>query len=458
MALYSQAAGKSRKGCAMKVPDRMHEKFIHMTETPVRRLIPELAVPTIISMLVTAFYNMADTFFVGRINTQATAAVGVVFSFMAILQACGFFFGHGSGNYISRQLGAENVEEASRMAANGFFFALATGVAVAAVGMCFLEPLSRVLGSTETILPYTCDYLRIILLGAPFIMASFVMNNQLRYQGSASYAMVGIVTGAALNIALDPFLIFYCGMGIAGAAAATVISQIVSFFILLKMCASGSNLRLNPKNFHPRPVDILEIIKGGFPSLCRQGLASVATIALNRAAGGYGDAVIAGMSIVSRVTMFANSVMIGWGQGFQPVCGFNYGARKFDRVREAFWFCVRTAAVFLSVIAVIGWVTSPVIAVASAGLRYQCLTLPLNAWIVLTNMALQSIGKPVRASITAASRQGLFFLPAIWCLPRLLGLNGILLSQPAADICSFLLALPFMLPVLAEMKTQPQEK
>ena len=468
MALYSQAAGKSRKGCAIKVPDKMHEKFIHMTETPVRRLIPELAVPTIISMLVTAFYNMADTFFVGRINTQATAAVGVVFSFMAILQACGFFFGHGSGNYISRQLGAENVEEASRMAANGFFFALVTGVAVAAVGMCFLEPLSRVLGSTETILPYTCDYLRIILLGAPFIMASFVMNNQLRYQGSASYAMVGIVTGAVLNIVLDPLLIFYCGMGIAGAAAATVISQIVSFFILLKMCASGSNLRLSPKNFHPRPRDILEIIRGGFPSLCRQGLASVATIALNRAAGGYGDAVIAGMSIVSRVTMFANSVMIGWGQGFQPVCGFNYGARKFDRVREAFWFCVRTAAVALCVIAVIGWAASPVIAaqfrddpeviaVASAGLRYQCVTLPLNAWIVLTNMALQSIGKPVRASITAASRQGLFFLPAIWCLPRALGLNGILLSQPVADVCSFLLALPFMLSVLAEMKRQETE-
>ena len=443
----------------------MHEKFLHMTETPIRRLIPELALPTIISMLVTSFYNMADTFFVGRINTQATAAVGVVFSFMAVLQACGFFFGHGSGNDISRKLGAEEVDEASRMAATGFFFSLVTGAVIAAAGMFFLEPLALSLGSTVTVLPYTCDYLRIILLGAPFIMSSFVMNNQLRYQGSAAYAMVGIVAGAALNIALDPLLIFGLHMGIAGAAAATVISQFVSFCILLRMCSAGSNLRLRPGNFHPHARDFLELVRGGFPSLCRQGLASVATICLNRAAGGYGDAVIAGMSIVARVTMFANSVMIGWGQGFQPVCGFNYGARKFGRVREAFWFCVKTAAVVLCAIALLGWITAPmvvtlfrddpeVIAAAAAALRYQCMTLPLNAWIVLSNMALQSIGKPVRASITAASRQGLFFLPAIWVLPRLVGVQGIFLSQPVADVCSFLLALPFMLSVLAEMKRQ----
>ena len=207
------------------MPQTMHEKFLHMTETPIRRLIPELAAPTILSMLVTSFYNMADTFFVGRINTQATAAVGVAFSFMAVLQACGFFFGHGSGNYISRRLGAEDIGNASRMAANGFFLSLITGTAILAAGLFFLEPLSLALGSTPTILPYTCDYLRIILLGSPFIMSSFVMNNQLRYQGSASYAMVGIVTGAVLNIALDPLLIFTFQMGIAGAAAATVISQ-----------------------------------------------------------------------------------------------------------------------------------------------------------------------------------------------------------------------------------------
>ena len=445
------------------MPQTMHEKFLHMTETPIRRLIPELAAPTILSMLVTSFYNMADTFFVGRINTQATAAVGVVFSFMAVLQACGFFFGHGSGNYISRRLGAEDIGNASRMAANGFFLSLITGTAILAAGLFFLEPLSLALGSTPTILPYTCDYLRIILLGSPFIMSSFVMNNQLRYQGSASYAMVGIVTGAVLNIALDPLLIFTFQMGIAGAAAATVISQFVSFCILLKMCASGSNLRLSARNFRPQPSDFLEILRGGFPSLCRQGLASVATVALNQSAGVFGDAAIAGMSVVARVTMFANSVLIGWGQGFQPVCGFNYGAKKYRRVQEAFWFCVKTAIVVLLGIAAAGWALAPqivalfrddpeVIAVAAAALRWQCLTIPFGAWTVLTNMTLQSIGKSVSASVTAASRQGLFFLPAIWVLPRLLGLNGILLSQPVSDLCSFLLALPLMLAALREMQ------
>lgn len=317
------------------MPDAKHEKFLHMTETPVRKLIAELAMPTIISMLVTSIYNLADTFFVGQMkSTQATAAVGIVFSFMTILQACGFFFGHGSGNYISRQLGAEKVDNASRMAANGFFCAMLTGIAITVAGLIFHDPFSLALGSTQTALPYTRDYLRLILLGAPFIMPSFVMNNQLRYQGSAAYAMVGIVTGAVLNIALDPLLIFRFHMGIAGAATATAVSQFVSFCILLRMCAAGGNLRLRLRCFHPSAADLLEIVRGGLPSLCRQGLVSLSMIALSRAAGIYGDAAIAGMSIVARITSFANSVIIGWGQGFQPVCGFNYGAKNMGVFRR----------------------------------------------------------------------------------------------------------------------------
>ena len=294
-------------------------------------------------------------------------------------------------------------------------------------------------------------------------MPSFVMNNQLRYQGSAAYAMVGIVAGAVLNIALDPLLIFYLHMGIAGAATATVASQMVSFCILLKMCSSGSNLPLRLSCFLPSRADLLEIVRGGLPSLCRQGLVSLSMIAMSRAAGIYGDAAIAGMSIVARITSFANSVIIGWGQGFQPVCGFNYGAKKYSRVRDAFFFCVKTAAVVLCFNAVLGWFAAPalvklfrddekVIEVAARALRCQCITLPMNAWIVLSNMALQSIGKTVRASILSASRQGLFFIPTIWLLPRLIGLDGILFTQPISDICAFALALPFMLLMLSEMK------
>lgn len=326
---------------------QQEEKYIYMTETPVPRLIGELAVPTIISMLVTSFYNMVDTFFVGKIDRQSTAAVGIVFSVMALIQALGFFFGHGSGNYISRRLGAKDFEEAAAMAANGFFLAFLCGLLVMAGGLVFLKPLAVALGSTPTILPYTEDYLRIILIGAPFMTSSLVLNNQLRFQGSAAYAMVGIVTGAVINIVLDPLLIFVCGMGVAGAAAATVISQFCSFLLLLFQSRKGGNIRIQFCNFKPNGHYVKEICRGGIPSLCRQGLASISGILLNHGAGLHGDEAIAAMSIVSRVTMFASSALIGFGQGFQPVCGFNYGAKLYGRVREGFAFCVKYATLFL---------------------------------------------------------------------------------------------------------------
>ena len=445
---------------------QQEEKYIYMTTTPVPRLIGELAVPTIISMLVTSFYNMADTFFVGKINTQSTAAVGVVFSVMAIIQSLGFFFGHGSGNYISRRLGAKDFEEAAAMAANGFFLAFICGLAVMAGGILFLNPLAVALGSTPTILPYTKAYLRIILFGAPFMTSSLVLNNQLRFQGSAAYAMVGIVTGAVINIILDPILIFGFGMGVAGAAAATVFSQFCSFLLLLFQSRKGGNIQIQFKNFKPNFHYIKEICRGGFPSLCRQRLASIAGILLNHGAGVYGDAAIAGMSIVSRVSMFAGSALIGFGQGFQPVCGFNYGAKLYHRVREGFAFCVKYATIFLVGVAVLGAVFAPqvialfrkddmqVIEVGTAALRMQCIAFPLTGWIVMSNMMLQSIGKALKASVLAAARQGLFFIPLILVLPQLFGLSGVEMCQTVSDICSFVLAVPLCLSVLNEMKRE----
>ena len=448
---------------------QQEEKYIYMTTTPTPRLIGELAVPTIISMLVTSFYNMADTFFVGRLNTQSTAAVGVVFSVMAIIQALGFFFGHGSGNYISRRLGAKEFDEAAAMAANGFFLAFLCGLAVMAGGLFFLKPLAVALGSTPTILPYTEAYLRIILLGAPFMTSSLVLNNQLRFQGSAAYAMVGIVTGAVINIILDPILIFGLRMGVAGAAAATVISQFSSFLLLLFQSRRGGNFRIRFRNFKPGFHCMKEICRGGLPSLCRQGLGSVAGILLNHSAGGYGDAAIAGMSIVSRVSMFASSALIGFGQGFQPVCGFNYGAKLYHRVREGFSFCVKYATVFLIGVAGAAAVFAPqiislfrkddaqVIAIGARALRLQCLAFPLTGWIVMSNMMLQSIGKALKASILAAARQGVFFIPLILILPRLFGLFGVEMCQTISDICSFILAVPLCCSVLNEMKKLERE-
>ena len=241
------------------------DNYRQLTTAPVPGLIMKLAVPTIISMLVTSFYNMADTYFVGKIDTQSTAAVGIVFSLMSVIQAIGFFFGHGSGNYMSRSL---------------------------------------------------------------------VLNNQMRFQGNALYAMVGIVSGAFINVALDPLFIFVFDMGVAGAAVATVISQVCSFTLLLFMSRRGGNIRIRYRNFTPTLAFLKEIVSGGTPSLARQGLASLSTILLNLAAGQYGDAAIAGMSIVSRIGMFINAFFIGFGQGFQPVCGFSYGAQLYARVRQ----------------------------------------------------------------------------------------------------------------------------
>lgn len=436
------------------------EKFEYMTTTPVKKLICTLAVPTIISMLITSFYNMADTFFVGKINTSATGAVGVVFSLMAVIQAIGFFFGQGSGSYISRCLGRQDEEAASKMASTGFFYAIFFGFLFLCAGLLFLKPLSYLLGSTDTILPYTQAYLRIILFGAPYMTASLVLNNQLRFQGSALYGMIGITTGAILNVLLDPVLIFVLDMGISGAALATIISQFVSFCLLLTGCMRGGNIRISWKNFTPSRFHMKEIIRGGLPSLARQGLASLASISLNLAAGVYGDAAIAAMSIVNRITFFASAALIGFGQGFQPVCGFNYGAGLYRRVKQAFYFCVKYAAIFLTVLSILGILFAPqlvavfrkedaeVIAIGTSALRFQCITLPFTSYVILSNMLLQAIGKATKATILSAGRQGLFFLPAIWILPALFGMTGIQCSQSIADMATFCMAIPFSQSVL----------
>ena len=447
-------------------PHTAKDNYEQLTSAPIPGLITRLAIPTIISMLVTAFYNMADTYFVGKIDTQSTAAVGIVFSLMSIIQAVGFFFGHGSGNFISRHLGARDVANAEKMAATGFFMAFFTGCVLAVLGLVFLTPLSLMLGSTPTILPYTEQYLGIILLGAPFMASSLVLNNQMRFQGNAAYAMVGIVSGAILNVALDPLFIFVFDMGVAGAALATVLSQICSFSLLCYMTTRGGNLTIRYRNFTPSWTYIKEIIGGGTPSLTRQGLASLSTILLNVAAGAYGDAAIAGMSIVSRIGMFINSFLIGFGQGFQPVCGFSYGAALYARVRQGFWFCVKVGVIFLTLCAVLGFGYAEeivelfrkgdpaVVATGAAALRWQLVAYPLGTFTIISNMMLQTIRKSVRATILSSARQGLFFVPFIFILPHFFGLKGVEMCQAVSDWCTFLLALPLTLSVLWEMKRQ----
>ena len=439
-------------------------KFKQMTEPPVEKLICKLAVPCIISMLVTSFYNMADTFFVGQLkDNAATGAVGVVFSMMAIIQAVGFFFGQGSGTFISRALGEKNQKEAEEMAATGFYSSLAIGAVICILGQIFLEPLSYLLGSTDTILPHTKAYLQVILLGAPWITASFVLNNQLRFQGGAMYAMVGITTGAVLNIILDPILIFNAGLGVAGAGWATIISQFISFCLLYLGCCKGSNIRIRLKNIRIRLYYFHMILRGGLPSLARQCLASLATICLNHAARPHGDAIIAAMGVVQRISMFGASTMLGFGQGFQPVCGFNYGAKLYDRVKKGFWFSVKVSTVVLVAISVAGFIFAPdlirlfrddpdVIACGTMALRFQCVSFATHGWIVMSNMMEQSMGRTLPATFLSVARQGLFFIPLVLALSATLGVLGIQMTQMAADILTFLFAIPIHIHVLRTME------
>ena len=446
--------------------EQQEQKFQEMTTAPVGPLICRLAVPCIISMLITSFYNMADTFFVGMLKSNAaTGAVGVVFSMMAIIQATGFFFGHGSGNFISRELGKHNHEGASNMAATGFFSALAFGLLICVLGQLFLEPLAYLLGSTDTILPYAKAYLRVILLGAPWMTASLVLNNQLRFQGSAFYGMIGIASGAVLNIGLDPLLIFVFGLGVAGAAWATIISQFVSFCLLLAGCSRGGNLHIHISRVQLKWSYYAMIVKGGLPSLDRQSLASVATICLNQAARSYGDAAIAAMGVVQRIAMFGASAMIGFGQGFQPFCGFNYGARLYDRVKKAFWFCFKSSTAFLLAVSALGFTFAPqlvalfrddpeVIAIGAAALRFQCLTFAAHGWVVMSNMMLQTIGRTVPATFLAMARQGIFFIPLVWILSSTLGLLGIQMTQMVSDLLTLACAIPIQLHSLRTLDRQ----
>ncbi len=443
------------------------QKLVYMTETPLPKLVFSLSVPTIISMLITSFYNMADTYFVGLIESaSASGAVGVIFPLMSIMQAVGFMFGHGSGNFISRKLGAGDTETAGRMAATGFFSAFLVGLGILLVGLGGAEPLVYLLGSTATIAPYAQDYIRFLMPGVPFLISSLVLNNQLRFQGNAFYSMIGITSGALLNVALDPLFIFGLKMGVAGAALATSLSQIVSFALLLAGTTRGGNIRIRPRLFTPRLSYFREIFRGGVPSLARQGLNSLSSICLNLAAGGYGDAAIAAMSIVSRVMMMTVSAIIGFGQGFQPICGFNYGAGHYARVRKAFWFCVRLCFGVLMVLAAAALVLAPRIIslflasdaevqrIGTLALRLQCLFLPLFSFTCLSNMMLQTIGYAWRATLLAAAKQGLFFIPAILLLERSFGLLGVQMAQPVADVLSFLLAIPLNGPVLRSFRAK----
>lgn len=443
-----------------KPRDAYYERMI---QTPVPKLVTSLAVPTVISMLVTNIYNMADTFFVSHLGTSASGAVGITATLSMILLAFGLTFGHGAGSIISRALGGREEERANCLASTAFFSALALGVVFSIVGILFLTPFVRLLGSTETVLPYAKTYGFYILLAAPFHMASYVMNNIMRYEGKARLAMVGLTTGAVLNMVLDPILIFGFGMGVHGAGLATALSQVISFGILLFMYVSGRT-KCRIAISHYRVREIFPIFKNGLPNLSRQGMNCISSLLLNHSAAVFGDVALAAISIVNQICNFIMSVMIGIGQGFQPVAGFNFGAKRLDRLRGAFYFTFLLGEVLLSVLSVIfffgaGGILSAfrddpqVISIGAVMLRLQCISLLAMPYITCSNMMFQSVGETGRATLLATTRSGLYLIPLLLILPRIFGLPGILICQPVSDILSLLTALPLVTHFFKKTKT-----
>lgn len=445
--------------------EKQDEQFNKMTETGIPRLISMLAVPTVISMLVTSVYNMADAYFVSKIGTSASGAVGVVYSLMAIIQSVGFMIGMGAGSIISRLLGRQMHDDADEAATSALFLGLVLGIVLAVFAAFKIERLMLLFGATETILPHAVSYGRYIIFGAPIMIGSFIMNNLLRSQGKAKYAMVGIGAGGVLNVALDPLFIFTLGMGTAGAAVATLLSQCVSFVILLSCFITGKSItKLDVKKISRMPTIYLSVLKTGLPSLSRQGLGSVATMLLNRSARGYGDAAVAAMSISGKLFMLIFAVMIGIGQGFQPVAGFNYGAKRYDRVRKAFLF---TLSIGVAVMVILGIPVflfpdrlmacftvddAAVIEIGRVALRAQSLVLPLIPISTVCNMTYQVTGKSWTATLLSATRQGIFFIPAVLILPSKIGIFGLQLSQPIADLSASLFCLPFGIKFLRSLK------
>lgn len=435
----------------------LDKQYKEMTEESVEKLILRLSIPTIISMLVTNIYNMADTFFVGSLGTSASAAIGIVYSLMTINQAIGFMCGHGSGSNISRKLGNKEANEAIKFASTGFFMSLILGVVIMIIGLIFIEPLLRVMGSTDTIMPYAKDYAICILLSAPFMTGSCVLNNVLRYEGKASLAMVGLTLGGVLNIIGDPIFIFVFKMGTLGAGISTAVSQIISFFVLLAMFGGDRTVsRLRFSAVSRDIKDIINILETGIPSLIRQGMMSISTMVLNYMSMPYGDAAIAAMSIVSRVTNFIFAIALGISQGFQPVSAFNYGAKKFKRVKRAFVFCCGLSMIIIGILSILSLLFSghiigqfrddtDVIIIGTFALRAQCVVLFVSPITLAASMMFQGAGENLYASIASFLRSGITFVPMVMILPKFFGIYGIQLAQPVADIISFIIVMPLIL-------------
>lgn len=428
-----------------------------MTKTPIPKLLVSMSIPMVLSQMMTVIYNTADTWFVAKIGTSAAAAAGVVFSIMAIIQAFGYGISMGTGSLISRLLGEKKDEEAEQIASSGVAASIVMGLLVSVLGLAFLEPLMKLLGSTETMLPYSCDYGRYIFLGAPIMCVSFVLNSIMKSEGKPVFSTVALCSGGIFNIILDPLFIFVLDLGIKGAAMATTLSQLISMLILVYGFVSGRSILKIRLRSVSRSISVYgRIISTGFPTICRQSMGSIASALLNRQASLYGDAVVAAISIATKVYVLIRNLVLGIGQGFMPIAGYNYGAGEKKRTKSAFTFsalagtvaCLLfTAFILIFSTQVITWFRDDpeVVAEGTRMIRFFCLSLPVLAYSTFVNQLYQCLGFRTAATFLASCRQGIFFIPALYILAHFFGVAGIEATQATADICTFVISVPFQI-------------
>ncbi len=449
-------------------PEAEHKR---MTETSVTKLVLTLSLPTVLSQMITSIYNMADTFFVTSLGDSAVGAVSVVFALQSIIQAIGFGLAMGAGSLVSRVLGEKQDEKANTYASSAFFSGIFCGFLLMAICFINLPGMLLLFGSTDTILPSAVDYATVILLGAPAMCSSFVLNNVLRAEGKAVFSMVGMTAGGIINIILDPVFIFGAGMGVSGAALATIISQYVSFLIMLAFYLSGRSIvKISPRHISRKFGDYGLIIKTGLPTVFRQGLSSVATTFLNIQVKPYGDPAIAAVGIANKIYILLRSFVLGIGHGFQPVAGYNYGAGKPERVKKAFWVStvvgtlVSCGASLLllffarPIVNLFDPETAEAAAIATRMLGIIGVALPFLGYSTYVNQLYQSLGFVKGATVLASCRQGIFFIPLIFILPACLGLDGILLTQPLSDVLTFLVSIPFNIWFLRTVLASPKKE
>ena len=401
---------------------------------PIFPLLVKTSIPTIIGMLISVIYNLTDTFFVGRLqNRSMIAAIGIVFSFVSIIQAIGFWFGYGSGNAMSKKIGEKDYAEAEILSSIGIVIAIITGVVIAIGASIFILPLSKLIGgsASQDVLTFTVQYLRIIIISIPFSLYALTVYNQLRLCGNVRDGMIGLLSGMLCNMVLDPLLMFPLNMGFIGAGYATLIGQIVGCVVLTVLAKRHGNIPFGIKKAHCNKNRIYHIIAGGLPNFSRQAITSVALVLLNVTAARYGESMIAALTISSRVAALAYMIMIGWAQGFQPICAMNYGAEQYDRVKKAFIITVAVGTIFLTASSIILFffaehcigLMSADDEVVSAGvtiLRMQCFSLPFLAFFAASSMLMQNIGNYFSALFISVSRQGLFFIPLLYILLSLI--------------------------------------